>query len=76
MYSHGVFDAGISYTLLLNPRRMRAARVTVVVLCVCMYVCMYVYVFALICHLTHGITKNEIPMDSSQYRNQTRSLPI
>ena len=27
---------------LINPRRACAARVTVVVLCVCMYVCMYV----------------------------------
>ena len=29
-------------TVLVNPRRACAARVTVVVLCVCMYVCMYV----------------------------------
>ena len=39
---------------------MRAARVTVVVLCVCMYVCMYVcvYVCPLISTASHiGITK-------------------
>ena len=37
---------------------MRAARVIVVVLCVCVYVCMYVYVCPLILAASHiGITK-------------------
>ena len=35
--------------ILVNPRRACAARVTVVVLCVCVYVCMYVCVYVCVC---------------------------
>ena len=31
------------FTIIINPRRACAARVTVVVLCVCVYVCMCVH---------------------------------
>ena len=47
-------------SIIINPRRACAARVTVVVLCVYMYVCMYVcvYVCPLIPASSHiGITK-------------------
>ena len=45
---------------IINPRRACAARVTVVVLCVCIYVCVYVcvYVCPLIPAASHiGITQ-------------------
>ena len=50
--------------LLVNPRRACAARVTVVVLCVCMYVC------PLIPAASHWNHKREIPTDSAQYRDR------
>ena len=44
--------------IIINPRRACAARVTVVVLCVCMYVCMCVYVCPIIPAASHiGIAK-------------------
>ena len=53
----------------INPQRACAARVTVVVLCVCMYVCMYVCVSTHTCRLTHWNHKREMPTDSAQYRD-------
>ena len=63
--------------LVINPRRACAARVTVVVLCVCMYVCMYVCVSTPTCRLTHWNHKREIPTDSAQHRDRFNFfLPI
>ena len=39
----------IRHKLFINPRRACAARVTVVVLCVCMYVCVYVCMYVCMC---------------------------
>ena len=58
------------FTVIINPRRACAARVTVVVLCVCMYVCMCVCVSTHTCRLTHWNHKREIPTDSAQYRDR------
>ena len=67
----------LNCTPVINPRCACAARVTVVVLCVCMYVCMYVCVYVICvcvsthtCHLTHWNHKREIPTDSAQYRDR------
>ena len=49
-------------TLLINPRRACSARVTVVVLCVC--------VSTHTCRLTHRNHKREIPTDSAQYMDR------
>ena len=61
-------------TVLVNTRRACAARVTVVVLCVCIYVCMYVCMYVCVsthtCRLTHWNHKREIPTDSAQYRDR------
>ena len=53
---------------LINPRRACAARVTVVVLCVCVSIHT--------CRLTHWNHKREIPTDSAQYRDRFKYLPI
>ena len=60
----------------INPWRACAARVTKVVLCVCMYVCMCVCmcvcVSTHICRLTHWNHKREISTDSAQYRDRLK----
>ena len=56
---------------IINPRRTCAARVTLVVLCICM--CVYVCVSTHTCRLTHWNhkrEKREIPTDSAQYRDR------
>ena len=68
MYDRQVNLANHLLLFIINPRHTRAARVTVVVPCVCMYVC----VFVLICHLTHWNHKRVIPTDSSQYGNDKK----
>ena len=54
---------------IINPRCACAARVIVVVVCVCMYVCVCVYVCVNThnCRLTHWNHKTEIPTCSQQY---------
>ena len=44
----------LNCTPVINPRCACAARVTVVVLCVCMYVCMYVCVYVCMCVCVHS----------------------
>ena len=52
--------------LVINPRCTCAARVIVVVVCVCMYVC----VTTQYCRLTHWNHKTEIPTCSQQYSDR------
>ena len=61
------------FIALINPRRACAARVTVVVLCVCIYVCVYVCVCPLIPAASHiGITKERYQTDSAQNRDRLK----
>ena len=64
---HAVSSVCVCY--IINPRRVCAARVTVVVLCVCLYLC--VYVCPLIPAASHiGITKERYQIDSAQFRDR------
>ena len=65
-----MYETNLIMYCVINPRRACAARVTVVVLCVCMYVCVYVCVTTHTCRVTHLNHKREIPTDSAQYRDR------
>ena len=55
LYNIALFCSSIPTLFIFNPRHACAARVTVVVLCVCMYVSTHIYRF------THWNHKREIP---------------